>query len=606
MATDAVIGIDLGTTTCCIATVEKGVPLVIANRGYLTTPSVVAITANGQRVVGHAAKRQAVTNAEHTAIAIKRLIGRKWGSDEVIATQKASSCVLVPGPHGDVRVELRGETYSLPELSAMLLLELKIAAETHLNQKVTKAVITVPAYFNDNQRQATRDAGQIAGIEVLRIINEPTAAALAYGVGKQLSRVIVVYDLGGGTFDISIVRVQPNGDFEVLGTGGDTFLGGEDFDLCIVDWFVANIRREHGVDLGQDAVARTRLREAAEIAKRALSATESADVHLPFIATPPGQDAIHLNCTLSRKLFEDISESLVARTIARCDDALAAAKISKESVDDVLLVGGSSRIPAVHDRVTRYFGKKPCQGVHPDEAVAVGAALHAASILEQTDRVRLFDVTPHALGIKMAGNRFKAIVPQNTRVPTSATLSVTTSRDYQSQLRVVVMQGQSEDAVENVLLGEFMMTGLRSALAFEVHVDVAFALDEDGIVKVTATDHETGQNHSIEVSATSGLTSTEIDEMAGDAADFMAEALAAEALRTASQALQTVVAETQRTCEKANRVLKPDDFRRDVLTKAQAGLGKAKMALAGSDVAAIRSAAEELTRRHSTLKALKV
>jgi len=605
-ASETVIGIDLGTTTCCMAYLDAGTPTVIPNRGYLTTPSCVAITAKGDRVVGHAAKRQAVTNAENTVIALKRLIGRKWGTEEVETTKSGSSFHLVEGPHGDVRIELRGQTYALPELSAMILQDLKMAAEAHLGRQVDKAVVTVPAYFNDNQRQATRDAGQIAGIEILRIINEPTAAALAYGFGKKVEKTLVVYDLGGGTFDISIVRVQPNGDFEVLGTGGDTFLGGEDFDRCIMDWLVLGFKKEHKLDLAEDRVALQRLKDAAEKAKCALSAEEQAEIELPFIATPQGADPLHLKRTLPRKTFEVLSRSLVQRSLQECASALKSAGLTKDQIDDVLMVGGSSRIPAVHNEVTKYFGKKPCQGVHPDEAVAVGAAIHAASLVGQTEAVRLFDVTPHGLGIKMTGNRFKAIIPQNTRVPTESTLKVTTSRDDQTQVRVVVMQGNSEEADKNALLGEFMLAGLRPAPAFEVSVDVHFALDEDGIVHVTARDHDSGAEQSIQVAASSGLTTEEIEEMSGEAADFMQEALAAEAVRLAQQELQKVSAEAERTCAKADKTLKKDDMRRDVLMKAQAALGKARMALASKDHEKMKNAAEELGRRNSALKALKV
>src|ERR1043165_4571322 len=413
---ERVIGIDLGTTNSCVAIMESDSPVVIPNRGgYKTTPSMVAVTESGKRLVGHIAKRQAITNAESTVYAAKRLMGRKWNSPQVKNALMTSSYSIVEGPHDDVRIRLRDKEYSVPEISSMILQEMKIIAEDYLGQPVTQAVVTVPAYFNDNQRQATKDAGTIAGLDVIRIINEPTAAALAYGLGKEIDRVIAVYDLGGGTFDISILELSSTGVFKVIATTGDTFLGGEDFDARIVDWLVHGFQQEHSIDLRQDPMALQRLRDAAEKAKCELSSVRETDINLPFIISTGRNEALHLQRSLTRETLEGLTQDLIEPTIEICKDALSDARLSPSDLEDVILVGGMTRMPAIQKAVQEYFARPPNKGVHPDEVVALGAAIQGASLVEDKSDMILLDVTPHALGIMTFGSHFEELIPQNTR-----------------------------------------------------------------------------------------------------------------------------------------------------------------------------------------------
>src|SRR3954470_19107189 len=411
MASDKVIGIDLGTTNSCVAIVEDGTPSVIPNRGgYKTTPSMVAIAENGKRLVGHIAKRQAITNAENTVYAAKRLIGRKWGSAAVRSSLEIMPYRIVEGPHDDVRIMLRDQVFSVPEVSAYILQEMKLISEEYLGEEVQKAVVTVPAYFNDGQRQATKDAGRIAGLDVIRIINEPTAAALAYGFKKNVKKKVAVYDLGGGTFDISVLDIA-DGVFEVLATAGDTYLGGEDFDQRIVEWLVFGFAKEHKVDLRTDVMALQRLRDAAEKAKMELSVTTSTEINLPFIMSTGKADALHLQRTLPRDKLEEMCSDLIERTVEICDRMLKEAKIRKDEIQEVILVGGMTRMPKVQEAVRNYFGLEPAKTVHPDEVVALGAAVQAAALMqtgtgEQPDLL-LLDVTPHNLGIMIAGGYFR-------------------------------------------------------------------------------------------------------------------------------------------------------------------------------------------------------
>ena len=605
MESAPVLGIDLGTTNSCIAIVQHGTPKVIPNRGYLTTPSIVSFTAAGKRLVGHVAKRQAVTNAEHTILAMKRLIGRRFDSPEVQATTAHTSCKLVRGANDDVRVELRGQVYSIPELNAMLLQELKVAAQENLETAVGRAVITVPAYFNDNQRQATRDAGEIAGLEVVRIINEPTAAAIAYGYGRRMRKTIVVYDLGGGTFDISIVRVSPEGDFEVLGTGGDSMLGGEDFDAKVIEWLLDGVKEEHGLDLRSDRIALQRLKDVAETAKCQLSTETKADIRLPFIATLASGEPLHLDRQLARLAFDGLVKDLVEKTITHCGDALRTAKLTKNQIDDVLLVGGSSRMRAVQEAVTKFFGKPPCQGVHPDEAVAVGAAVHAASLAGTAPtRVRLFDVTPFTLGIRTADHKMHPLIPRNTRVPTSTTVNFTTNRDNQTRVRFVVLQGESARADDNELLGEFTLDGLRAAPVGEVSIDLSVMLDEDGILKLSARDTQTGVQQSIQVAAKSGLTKQEIQTMQDNESLFVADQQAGKETSRVTQDLEKAIIELEKTCSSASQSVASSDFGRDVIGKAQAGIAKARAVLSKNDLDAMKAIAAELAKTNKMLKAV--
>src|SRR6516162_7173161 len=385
---DKVIGIDLGTTNSCVAIVENGMPTVIPNRGgYKTTPSMVAVTEAGKRLVGHIAKRQAITNAENTVYAAKRLIGRKWSSPQVKNAVATSSYRIVEGPHNDVRIVLRDKEFSVPEISAMVLQEMKVIAEDYLGETVHKAVVTVPAYFNDNQRQATKDAGEIAGLDVIRIINEPTAAALAYGFGRNLEKVVAVYDLGGGTFDISILEIAQNGVFKVIATAGDTFLGGEDVDARIVDWLVQGFKDEHNLDLRQDRMALQRLKDAAEKAKCELSSVKETEINLPFIISSGRNEALHLQRALSRNILEELSADLVGRTVDICKQTLDDARLGKDEIDEVLLVGGMTRMPKIQDAVSKFFGREPSKGIHPDECVALGAGIQGAALVDESQEM---------------------------------------------------------------------------------------------------------------------------------------------------------------------------------------------------------------------------
>ena len=591
------IGIDLGTTNSCVSVVLDGVPQVIPNGGYLTTPSVIAFAASGRRLVGHPAKRQAITNPDHTIVAMKRLIGRKFrGLEADPAT--AHQAGLVEGPHGDVRVKLRDKTFSLPELNAMLLQELRAAAEEHLKVPVRKAVITVPAYFNDNQRQATRDAGEIAGLEVLGIINEPTAAALAYGAAFRGNRTVVVYDLGGGTFDVSVVKTSPDGVFEVLATGGDTLLGGEDFDARVMKWLVETAKKELDVDLSGDRMALQRLKFASETAKAALSSEEKAEISLPFIATRPSGDGVHLMKTLSRSELNFLTEDLVARTIEVCTEVLWASRVPKEKIDDVLLVGGSSRLPAIQAAVTACFGKPPSQRVNPDEAVAVGAAIHAASLTAGTDDVQLLDVTPQTLGILTEGVKPYPIIKRNTRVPTTQTMRFST-RKGQRNVDFVVMQGDSKKAHGNELLGRFRMSVLGNEPA---QFDVTFAIDTDGIVKVTAQDHASGREHSITVTASSGLTDDEISEMTAASNQYLADKKADASRSGALQDAQKALALLEKGHAEAKAALGKTASGATALTKVAAAIEAARAKMDRATLAELGELAAELTKVAKTLR----
>jgi molecular chaperone DnaK len=510
---EPVIGIDLGTTNSVVATVQAGTPVVIPNRsGYRLTPSVVAIAKNGKRLIGALARRQAVTNAERTVVSIKRLMGRKWSSRSTQEALARLPYTVVPHDkqRDDLLIQLGDSTCSPPEISAMVLAELRLDAEAFLGQTVTKAVITVPAYFNDSQRNATKDAGRIAGLDVIRIINEPTSASLAYGFGKQIGeKQICVFDLGGGTFDFTVLHMY-KGVFEVEATGGDSLLGGDDLDNRIVDWLAQPFLEKHGIDLRKDKMSLQRLRDAAEKAKCELSSTQQMEINLPFIATAQGAGPLHLQVTLARPQLEAITRDLIDRCLGVCEQVMAEAKVKPTQLGDVLLVGGQTRMPLIQARVRQMFGREPSKAVNPDEAVALGAAIQGAMLLHQEQEMLLLDVTPHSLGIAIAGGFFQSIIPKNTTVPTSAHHVFTTVKDDQTSAKITVLQGESEIAAQNELLGEFMMTGLRKAKRGEVDIDVIFDISADGIVSVSALDVQTGLRQSITVTSSSGLTEDEI------------------------------------------------------------------------------------------------
>jgi molecular chaperone DnaK len=517
-----VIGIDLGTTNSCVAIMEGKSAKVIENsEGTRTTPSMTAFTDSGERLVGQAAKRQAVTNPSNTLFAIKRLIGRRFNDP---LTQKDKGLVpyhIIEGDNGDAWVEAAGEKMSPSQISAFILQKMKETAESYLGEKVTQAVITVPAYFNDSQRQATKDAGKIAGLEVLRIINEPTAAALAYGMEKKGSGIIAVYDLGGGTFDVSILEIG-DGVFEVKSTNGDTFLGGEDFDARIIDYLADEFKREQGIDLRKDRLALQRLKEAAEKAKIELSSSMQTEVNLPFI-TADAAGPKHLNIKLTRAKLEALVEDLVARTVEPCRAALKDAGLKASEIDEVILVGGMTRMPKIMETVKEFFGREPHKGVNPDEVVAIGAAIQGGVLKGEVKDVLLLDVTPLSLGIETLGGVFTRLIDRNTTIPTRKSQVFSTAEDNQTAVTIRVFQGEREMAADNKILGQFDLVGLPSAPRGVPQIEVTFDIDANGIVSVSAKDKATGKEQQIRIQASGGLSDADIDRMVKDAEANQAE-----------------------------------------------------------------------------------
>lgn len=510
-----VIGIDLGTTNSCFAVMEGGEAKVLENsEGARTTPSMVAFT-DTERLVGFPAKRQAVTNPENTLFAIKRLIGRRFNSPEVSKDKEHAPFKIIEGDNGDAWVEVKGQKYAPSQISAIVLQKIKEYAESYLGEKVEKAVITVPAYFNDSQRQATKDAGKIAGLEVLRIINEPTAAALAYGMDKKTSGTIAVYDLGGGTFDISILEIG-DGVFEVKSTNGDTFLGGEDFDQRLVNYLADEFKKESGIDLRGDRLALQRLKEAAEKAKIELSSTTQTEVNLPFI-TADASGPKHLNIKLSRAKLESIVEDLIDRTVEPCKKAMADAGVTPSDISEVILVGGMTRMPKVQEKVKEIFGKEPHKGVNPDEVVAVGAAIQGGVLMGDVKDVLLLDVTPLSLGIETLGGVFTRLIDRNTTIPTRKSQVFSTAEDGQTAVTIRVFQGEREMAADNKLLGQFDLVGIPPAPRGMPQIEVTFDIDANGIVNVSAKDKATNKEQAIRIQASGGLSDADIEKMVKDA-----------------------------------------------------------------------------------------
>jgi len=511
-----VIGIDLGTTNSCVAIMSGGDPVVIANaEGSRTTPSVVAITDKGERLVGQIAKRQAITNPENTIYSIKRLMGRKYNSRQVQDAIKRLPYKIIEASNGDAHVEIRGKRYSPAEVSAMILQKMKQTAEDYLGEKVTEAVVTVPAYFDDSQRQATKDAGQIAGLNVLRIINEPTAASLAYGLDKKKDERIAVYDLGGGTFDVSILEIG-EGVFEVKSTNGDTYLGGDDFDLRVMDWLVEEFKRDQGIDLRRDRMALQRLKEAAERAKIELSSSQESEINLPFI-TADANGPKHLVMKLTRAKLEQLVDDLIQRTVEPCKKALADAGVTARDINEVVLVGGMTRMPKVIQVVREFFGKEPHKGVNPDEVVAVGAGIQGGVLKGDVKDVLLLDVTPLTLGIETLGGIYTHLIERNTTIPTKKSQIFSTAADNQTAVTIRVFQGEREMANDNKLLGQFDLVGIPPAPRGMPQVEVTFDIDANGIVHVSAKDLGTQKEQSIKITASSGLTKEEIDRLVKDA-----------------------------------------------------------------------------------------
>ncbi len=518
MASDKIIGIDLGTTNSCVAVVEGQEAVVIPNaEGSRTTPSVIGFTQGGERLVGHVAKRQSVTNSQNTVYAVKRLMGRSFHSEEAKRQKQMCPYAIVEHANGDAWVDIRGKRMSPPELSSMILAEMRAVAEAYLGQPIKRAVITVPAYFNDAQRQATKDAGRIAGLEVERIINEPTAAALAYGMDLEAGtkKRLAVYDLGGGTFDISIMEMD-DGVFSVKSTSGDTFLGGEDFDQKIIEFLAAKFKEANGIDLMKDSMALQRLKEAAERAKHELSSSLETEINLPFIAADASGPK-HLVYTMERQELEDLVEELVARSFASCDQALADAGVSRESLDEILLVGGMTRMPLVQKMVEEYFGKPALRGVNPDEVVAVGAAVQGAVLSGEVDEVLLLDVTPLSLGVETGGGVFTKLIERNTTVPTQRRQVFTTSMDNQNFVPIHVLQGERQMAKDNTTLARFELTGIPPAPRGIPQIQVTFDIDSNGIVSVSARDLGTGREQSVKVAAAGGLKDADIERIVAEA-----------------------------------------------------------------------------------------
>ncbi len=597
------VGIDLGTTNSCVAVVEGDTPTVIPNRGgYKTTPSMVAVTETGKRLVGYIAKRQAITNAENTVFAAKRLIGRKWNSPPVDAARESAPYRVIEGPHDDARIDLKGRLYSVPEISAMILQEMKLIAEDYLGEQVDQAVITVPAYFNDNQRQATKDAGAIAGLEVLRMINEPTSAALAYGFGKQIDRMVAVFDLGGGTFDISILEIGANEVFKVISTAGDTFLGGEDFDNRVLDWLVQGFIDEHSIDLRQDRMALQRLKDAAEKAKMELSSQTVTEINLPFIISAGQDEALHLQQSLSRATLNELCEDLIERTIDICHATLKEAGLQKDEVEEVILVGGMTRMVAVQERVAEFFGREPCKGVHPDEVVALGAAIQASALLDEGSEMLLLDVTPHTLGIMIVGGFVEGLIPQNSSVPTSRSKIFTTVKDNQTAVKILVLQGESQRAEENELLGEFIMSGLRKAPKGQVEIEVTFDINADGCVSVSAKDLETNKEQSITVTASSGLTDEEIRKMTDESQDYLVQRQTSEEFERLRQEAERTIRDLERMFGDVETMVAGSEFGQEALDKARDIIERARKAITAQDKEQLNADVEVLGR---TLKMFK-
>ncbi|SBV31198.1 chaperone Hsp70, co-chaperone with DnaJ [uncultured Sphingopyxis sp.] len=585
-----VIGIDLGTTNSCVAVMEGGKPKVIENvEGTRTTPSIVAFAKDGERLIGQPAKRQAVTNPENTIFAVKRLIGRRFDDPMTKKDMELVPYTIVKGANGDAWVKAGGEDYSPSQISAFILQKMKETAEAYLGEKVEQAVITVPAYFNDAQRQATKDAGKIAGLEVLRIINEPTAAALAYGLDKTENKTIAVYDLGGGTFDISILEVG-DGVFEVKSTNGDTFLGGEDFDSKLVEYLADGFKKDEGIDLRSDKLALQRLKEAAEKAKIELSSAATTEVNLPFI-TADANGPKHLVKTITRSDLEKLVEDLVKRTLEPCKKAIKDAGVSASEIDEVVLVGGMTRMPRVREVVKDFFGKEPHTGVNPDEVVAIGAAIQAGVLQGDVKDVLLLDVTPLSLGIETLGGIMTKMIDRNTTIPTKKSQVYSTADDNQSAVTIRVFQGEREMAQDNKLLGQFDLVGIPPAPRGVPQIEVTFDIDANGILHVSAKDKGTGKEQQIKIQASGGLSDADIDQMVKDAEQFAEEDKARREAAEAKNNAESLIHSTERQIAEHG-----DKVDAGLKSEIEAAIAEAKTAVEGGDAAAMTEKAGALAQ----------